>query len=159
MSFTRLYDDLDHIKQNVNYSKNICDYMLNKPGNGLTPSYMDDPFIRIQEWGGNLRTNTINIDSDLKGLTRPINNRDGIAEQNYQKHSVSSSKINYPTDNTSTDQSRATHPAWEYREKTQMPLDNNALINENQKHTFIPFQTNQHSRILEKDLYEKKHNM
>ena len=35
-------------------SNNICDYMLNKPGNGITPSYFDDPFIRLQQWGGNL---------------------------------------------------------------------------------------------------------
>ena len=41
MSFTRQFDDLEHIK-NVRQSNNICDYMLNKPGNGMSPSYFDD---------------------------------------------------------------------------------------------------------------------
>ena len=153
MSFTRQFDDLEHIKKNARQSNNICDYMLNKPGNGVSPSYFDDPFIRLQQWGGNLRTNTINVNSDLKGLTRRINNSDCLEKQQYDKRSVHSNKINYPTQYKHTDQSRATHPVWEYRDLEQVDMTDLTIDNP-QNHVFIPFQTDVNSRILEKDNYD-----
>ena len=49
--------------------------MLNMPGNGAKPSYTEDPYIRPQKWGANLRSvvngSAIDIDNDL---TRRPNN-------------------------------------------------------------------------------------
>ena len=53
---------------NVCYTKLLRRWILNVPGNGADPCYMEDPQIIIQKWGGNLRTNTINLESDLRGV-------------------------------------------------------------------------------------------
>ena len=75
MSFTRFYDDPCRIEKQLQESTGTGRYMLNVPGNmGDNPCYMEDPYIRAQKWGGNLRTNTINLESDLMGLSRNLNN-------------------------------------------------------------------------------------
>ena len=47
--------------------------MLNVPGNGSKPCYIENPSCRLQKWGGNLMTNCINLESDLIGLSRNLN--------------------------------------------------------------------------------------
>jgi len=108
---------------------------------------MNDPQIRMQQWGGNLRTNAMNLESDLMGLTRPLT-RD-CDKNNFQKQAVSSDKMVYPECNPLTDESRVTNPAWWYRDLEQnhryiLPLNP-------QENTCIPFQNNLSTRILEKD--------
>ena len=73
MASTRFYYDSCRTIKSLQQSTDPGRYMLNVPGNGDKPAYMEDPHIRIQKWGGNLRTNTINLESDLKGITRPLN--------------------------------------------------------------------------------------
>ena len=82
MSFTRFHDDKSRIEKQLQESTGLGKYMINVPGNGDKPHYMEDPFIRMQKWGGNLQTNTINLESDLRGLTRQIN-RDHIKKNSY----------------------------------------------------------------------------
>ena len=60
MSFTRFHDDPCRINKQLQESTDPGRYMLNVPGNGDKPYYIEDPYIRIQGWGANLRTNTIN---------------------------------------------------------------------------------------------------
>jgi len=156
MSFTRIHDDPNRIKKQMETLTNAGRYALNAPGNGLSPCYMEDPYMRMQKWGGNLRTNTINIESDLKGLTRAINNRDCISKHEFKQNSVSSSSIQYPTCQSFTEQTRATHPAWEVRDKEQsrwcyLHEDPQSMTKIN-----MPFNSYQSSRILEKDIYDKK---
>ena len=47
-------------------------YILNVPGNGSKPCFMNDPQLRLQKWGANLKSvvngGPIDIDSDLVGL-------------------------------------------------------------------------------------------
>jgi hypothetical protein len=93
----------------------------------------------------------VNLESDLKGMTRGLN-RDCLGKNQYTKHSVSSQKVEYPvcTDLT-TDQSRVTHPAWMVRDLEQVdwyypPLNP-------QENTCLPFQNNLSTRILEKDFF------
>ena len=74
MSFTRFHDDPCRIEKQLQESTGTGKYMLNVPGNGSKPCFMEDPFIRMQKWGANLQTNSINLESDLKGLTRKLNN-------------------------------------------------------------------------------------
>ena len=46
--------------------------MLNVPGNGDKPSYFEDPFIRLQNWGGNLMTNPVDLESNLMGINKRL---------------------------------------------------------------------------------------
>lgn len=148
MSFTRFHDDPCRIRKQLQESTGMGRYMLNVPGNGEKPCFMDDPFIRLQKWGANLRTNTINLESDLMGLSRS-SNRDCIKENGYLNNSVKSSRIQYPVCLPSTEQPRATHPAWTARDLEQvnwwsLPLDP-------QENTCMPFQNNLSTRIIQKD--------
>ena len=153
MAFTRFHDDPCRINKQLQESTGIGRYMLNVPGNGSKPLYMDDPFIRMQKWGGNLMTNTINLESDLFGLSRNIN-RDDIKTNDYKLNAVKTEKQEYTSVNPYTDQSRATHPAWEYRDLEQpnwsiLPLNP-------QENTCFTFQNNLSTRILEKDTFVAK---
>jgi hypothetical protein len=127
---------------------------LNVPGNGAKPCYIEDPQIIIQKWGANLRTNTINLESDLRGVNKPLS-RDCLGKDNYQNYNVPNEAIQYPTcNNLFTDQSRATNPAWWYRDLEQVdwyypPLNP-------QENTCLPFQNNLSTRILEKDYFTPK---
>jgi hypothetical protein len=153
MAFTRFHDDPCRINKQLQESTGLGRYMLNVPGNGSKPLYMDDPFIRMQKWGGNLMTNTINLESDLFGLSR-IMNRDDIQSNDYKINAVKTSQPTYQSAPAYTDQSRATHPAWEFRDLEQtkwgiLPLDPQA-------NTCFAFQNNLSTRILEKDIFVAK---
>lgn len=153
MSFTRFHDDPCRIKKQMQESTGPGKYMLNMPGNGNKPCFMEDPYIRLQQWGANLRTNTINLESDLLGLTRP-NNNDCIEKNIYKLHNVNSKPISYPSCLPMTDQSRTTHPAWTTRDLEQvnwyiLPLDP-------QENTCIPFHNNLNTRLIERDNFVPK---
>jgi hypothetical protein len=153
MAFTRFHDDPCRIKKQLQESTGAGRYMLNVPGNGDKPTFMEDPFIRMQKWGANLMTNTINLESDLRGLTRSMN-RDCRDENEYTSKAVKSSQIQYPSMNPVTEQPRATHPAWTARDLEQvnwyiLPLDP-------QENTCFPFQNNLSTRILNKDSFVSK---
>ena len=68
MSFTRFHDDKHRVKKQVEESIYAGDYFINTPGPGVDLPYLEDPQIRLQKWGGNLRTNTISLENDLRGL-------------------------------------------------------------------------------------------
>ena len=152
MAFTRFNYDECRTKKQLQQSTEPGRWILNVPGNGTYPYYFEDPQIIIQKWGGNLRTNSINLESSLKNINRPLN-RDIFNKDNYKNYDVINNKIDYPNNNTFyTEQSRATHPAWWFREKQQtnyyfLPI--NPQIN-----TCIPFHNNLSTRILEKDYYK-----
>jgi hypothetical protein len=154
MANTRFfYDDCRTIKQ-LQQSTDPGRWILNVPGNGSNPCYIEDPQIIIQKWGANLRTNTINLESDLLGVNR-VASRDCLGKDNYKKFNVPNEPIQYPTcNNLFTDQSRATNPAWWYRDVEQVdwyypPLNP-------QENTCLPFQNNLSTRILEKDYFTPK---
>ena len=71
MAFTRFHDDSARIKKQVEESSFVGRYMLNTPGPGDNLPFFEDPQLRLQKWGANLKTNTVNMESDLLGLTRP----------------------------------------------------------------------------------------
>ena len=150
MSFTRFHDDPCRIEKQLQELTGPGRYCLNVPGNGENPCFMEDPFIRLQGWGANLRTNTIDLDSDLRGLSRTLN-RDCIPDNGYIEHETKSDKIQYPSCQPMTEQPRATHPAWTARDLEQvdwytLPLDPQANV-------CIPFANNLSTRILEKDYF------
>ena len=154
MASTRFYYDESRTKKQLQQSTGPGRWILNVPGNGANPSYMEDPHIISQKWGGNLRTNTINLESDLLGVNRQIG-RDCLGKDDYKSYAVPNEPIRYPSSNALfTEQSRAIAPAWMVRDKEQVdwyypPLNP-------QENTCMPFLNNLNTRILEKDYFTPK---
>ena len=154
MAFTRFkYDDC-RTKKALQQATDPGRYILNVPGNGANPSYIEDPYLRIQKWGANLRTNTINLESELRGVNRQLN-RDCLGKDNYPNYNVPNQAIQYPSCKIlTTEQSRATNPAWWYRDLEQPNWDYPQL--NPQANVCYPFQSNLSTRILEKDYFTPK---
>jgi len=129
-------------------------YSIDVPGNGVNPCYIEDPQIRVQKWGANLRTNSINLESELLGYDRDVS-RDCLGKDEYDKTNVKSEKVSYPNCNVIfTNQPRTSHPAWMVRDLEQVdwyypPLDP-------QMNVCIPFENNLSTRIIEKDYFTPK---
>ena len=154
MSFTRFSYDEARVRKDLQQSTDPGRYMLNVPGPADNTKYIESPFIRLQGFADNIRTNSTNIESDLKGLTRNLN-RDSVDNNDYKQKEVHSKKINYNEDKSIwTDQSRTTHPAWTYKDLTQQR--NEYLFFNPQDHTSLPFQNSLSTRILEKDYFKQK---
>ena len=115
MSFTRFHDDPHRIKKQIEESSFAGRYMLNTPGPGEELPFFEDAQVRLQHWGANLQNNTVALESDLRGLTRPLN-RDLTDENNYQKQSVYSAPNYYHSSQPFIQESRASHPAWMYKD-------------------------------------------
>lgn len=148
MSFTRFHDDPYRIQKQVSESTFAGRYSLNTPGPGDNLPFIEDPQIRLQFWGANVRTNNTNIESDLHGLTRKLN-RDIL---NYKSNAVRNDFIFYPEENkTMIQESRATHPAWGYR-NIEIPRWEEPFLNP-QANIEKKFYNNIQTRILEKDYF------
>ena len=152
MAFTRFHDDPARIKKQLQESTFVGRYQLDTPGQGTRLPFLEDPNIRLQKWGANLRDNTVQFESELFGLTRPLN-RDSI-ESNYQLNqtpmSITPSSY-YSSENPFIEESRATHPAWMFRDLEQPRWETpflNPLANLEK-----PFHENIQTRILEKDSF------
>jgi hypothetical protein len=154
MACTRFKYDDARTKKALQQSTDPGRWIINVPGNGSDMCYMEDPQIIIQKWGANLRTNTINLESDLKCVNRHIS-RDCLGKDNYTNYNVPNQAINYPTcTDLTTSQSRATNPAWWYRDLEQVDWGYPPL--NPQVNTCLPFQSNLSTRILEKDYFTPK---
>ena len=154
MAFTRFkYDDC-RTKKSLQQATDPGRWILNVPGNGDTPCFMEDPHIIPQKWGGNLRTNTIHLESELRGVSRPLN-KDCLGKDEYAHYNVPSQAIQYPSCSAlTTEQSRATNPAWWYRDAPQQDWSYPPL--NPQANVCMPFQSNLSTRILEKDYFTPK---
>ena len=154
MAFTRYYDDSCRIEKQLQQSTDPCRWIMNVPGNGNSPDYMSDPHIRIQTWGGNLMSNSVNLESELRGYTKPIS-RDCLGKDEYTQFRVPTERISYPSNSVLyTEESRAIMPAWTARDLEQprwefLPLNP-------QENTCFSFQNNLSTRILEKEYYVPK---
>ena len=158
MSFTRFNYDPCRTKKLLEESTGPGRYMLNKPGWGDKPCFFSDPQIRMQEWGTNLRRvpggAPIDIDSDLLGITRPLS-KDCSKKEFPFAGVVFSMKKEYPTcGNEITSQSRATHPAFLYRDLEQS--NRYPLFLNPQENVCMPFQNNLNTQLLERDNFTPK---
>ena len=153
MAFSRFHDDEARIKKQLEESTFQGRYFLNVPGPGMDLSFHEDPQIRLQKWGANLHNNTVNIESDLQGLSRK-NNRDLPKYNNYKSFSANSSQQNYKVEKPSVEESRASHPAWMYR-ALEHPRWETPFFNP-QNDLERNFDHNIHTRILEKDRFVPK---
>lgn len=153
MSFTRFHDDPHRIKKQLEETSFTGRYMLNTPGPGMDLPFMEDPHLRLQKWGANLQTNTVNLESDLIGLTRR-NNRDNIDLNQYTQSKASSSQQTYRAQQPMVEESRASHPAWVYKDLEQNRWEQPFLNPLNGLDKQFP--NNIQSRIIEKDNFKPK---
>jgi hypothetical protein len=150
MSFTRFHDDPFRIQKQLQQSTDPGRYMVNVPGNGTKPCFMLDPYMRMQKWGGNLMTDSVNLESKLMGIDRKLD----FDCTKYDDKPVRSKRIVYPECVPFTEQPRATHPAWTARD---LPQDHSYILPLNpQENTCFTFHNNLSTRILEKDNFVPK---
>jgi hypothetical protein len=150
MAFTRFHDDPYRIQKRIEETTFGCNYTINTPGPGLDLPFVEDTQIRMQKWGANLQTNTVNLESDLFGLTRTLN-RDLVGFNDYRLNRADTNRINYPKTSPIVDESRSTHPAWMYRDLEQSRWENPILNPQNDIE--LKFNNNIQTRILEKDYH------
>lgn len=159
MAFTRFNYDECRTKKILQESTGPGRYILNTPGNGCKPCFINDPQIRMQGWGANLRSvpggAPIDINSDLLGITRRLTK--SCKNSIFPNAGVVYSKTNrYPVCKAPiTDQSRATNPSWQTVEKeinNRYPLFLNP-----QENVCMAFHNNLNTRNLERDNFVPKY--
>jgi len=151
MAFTRFHDDPIRIKKQLQETTGTGRYQLDRPGNGLSMPFFEDPHVRLQRWGANLRNNTTDLESDFMGITRKLTH-DVV---DYQSKTPNTTVFtSYDTQEAFVDESRATHPAWMFKDLEQSRFD--FLLHDYQSKTEIPFENNANTRIIEKDLFLQK---
>ena len=158
MSFTRFNYDQARTFKKIQESTGPGRYLLNTPdvvpkGYKL-PLYCDDPHIRLQGWGANLRKNektgsTIDIDSYLLGY----NNFNTLDYK--QNPTIETNELKTQKTAQFTDESRATNPPREYR-VVKIDRINNLYEVDDQRHHYMPFTNNVDSRELAKKEYLHK---
>lgn len=142
MASTRITNDPGRIMVKLQQSTDQGNWVIDVPGNGSKPCFISDPHIRIQKFGANRQTNTIDLESELKGINRRLSN------------GVNTKSISYPTcSHLTTDQSRTSDPAWTLREISSVPQ--NFLFLNPQENCAFAFENNLSTRILEKDYFRR----
>ena len=151
MAFTRFKDDPARVNKYLEETTSIGKYHLNTPGNGLDNPYIDDSHIILQKWGANLHSNSLLVENELRNLNRPLSR-----DLNTYKR-IDSTPYQFPVKNFNIDESRASIPAWTFRDKDVNRFDYPLNETQNNKSMTIPFQKNLQTRILEKDFYTSKY--
>lgn len=151
MAFTRFHDDPARIKKQLEESTFLGRYQLNRPGPGMDLPFVEDPHIRLQQWGANLHKNTVDFESDLRGLTRTLT-RDHIEHNHYKGQEITPTyPQHYASAKPFVEESRSSHPAWMYRDLEQSQWETPFL--DPQANLEKPFHNNVQTRILEKDYF------
>ena len=149
MSFTRFYDDPARIQKRLDLSTFEGRYQLNRPGPGTNMPFMEDPNLRLQSWGANLQTNTVNLESYLRNMTRKLN-RDFVDVNEYKQHAAHSNPIRqYESQDPFVEESRASHPAWAYRVCSIDRFEQPIIVP--QQNLERPFLNNVQTRILRRN--------
>ena len=98
--------------------------------------------------------NMVNVETMLRNSHVKLN-RDNINQNEYKQNSLKTTPIrSVNVSQTITNETRTTHPVFEYREK--QTHRQNILLKDPQRNVFIPFQNNLDTNILEKDYYNLK---
>ena len=157
MAFTRFHDDPVRIQKQLQESTYLGRYQLNTPGPGIHLPFMEDPHVRLQTWGANLQNNTVDLESSLRSLGRPLN-RDLIHENNYKNKSTKLAESRLQLGGFSVlqpyvEQSRASQPAWMFKELEQSKWEIPWINPQSLTHLETPFQKDLSTRLLERDHY------
>jgi hypothetical protein len=148
MAFTRFHDDPDRIYKQVQEATYTGMYQLNTPGPGLNLPFSEEAQLRLQRWGANFDYKMISQENDLRGQTRHLN-KDYIDVNDYKKYEKLPSIPNYSTETPYVEESRASHPAWMYKDLEQ-PRWETPFLNP-QNNLERPFLYDIQTRILEKN--------
>lgn len=154
MSFTRFNYDEARVFKKMQESTGPGRYCLNTPDvipkGEKYPLYSEDPHIRLQGWGANLRESLTMLDVDSYLLGHYNKNT-----MDYNKNPEIKTNI-IVTDNTPqfTDETRATHPARDYRSVEVKRFE--YLFENPQNHYKMPFANNIDSIELAKKEYLHK---
>jgi hypothetical protein len=157
MALTRYNYDECRTKKLLQESTGPGRYMLNKPGNvdsSGKPCFYNDPYIRMQQWGANLAENPIDIWSELDGRTRRKTkycNKNEFPNVGKIEKPIMTKIFGEKVKECDvyTQQSRASHPAWQYRHLEQTRWEY-PLLNP-QENVCKTFQNNIDTRLVERD--------
>jgi len=152
MAFTRFHDDPVRIQKQLDESTFSGRYMLNRPGQGIHMPFQADAQLRLQAWGANITTNIIPLESDFRGLSRRLC-RDHPDLNQHESFKQSVEQKTYGEANPFIEESRASHPAWMYRDLEQPRWEMPWINPQAPVHTEMHFPNNIQTRILEKDYY------
>lgn len=110
-------------------------YQIQTPGqNGYVP-YFSDINIRLQKWGGNMRTNTFELEAALQGRNRGPISGGGIRPE----VQVESQPLPCGTsDFQFTTHARIVDPAWDLRDKPITRWDTSLVRPRNANELFAP---------------------
>lgn len=149
MSFTRFKDDDARIYHNTQASRNVGNYFLYAPGQGTDLPFFADSQLRMQKWGANLHTDTTNLESELRGINRPLTKYD-TAE--YLANPISAHQpMTFRETTEHVLESRASHPAWMYKDQDHTRWET-PFFNP-QANLEKGFNDNINTRMLETDFY------
>jgi len=148
MAFTRYHDDAARIRKGLEISTFSCNYTLDTPGPGIQVPFLEDSQMRLQKWGANMCSDSTNLESEFRGLGRPLNHD----VKTYQDYPIYKGyQISFPSSDVHVEESRVSHPAWMFRDLEQTRWEV-PLINR-QAHAILPFDDPIQTRILAKDNY------
>lgn len=151
--FTSFKNDSVRIAKQMEISSFPGRYSLETPGPGLDLPFCEDAQIRIQHFGANRCKQMTNIESNLFGLNRKLS-RDSIETNNYAAYAPTLESIRlYRIEEPYVLESRASHPAWLYRDLEQSRWERPWL--NPQANLEKPFMSDIQTRILEKDYYSE----
>ena len=145
MSFTRFHDDSARIKKQLQESTDQGNYWLQTPGPRLAVPFLEDPHVRLQKWGANMRTNTANLNSDLLGINRKLTH-DVVTYSS--KTPITMANVYPVMETVIVNESRATHPAWMFRDLEQRRWDTS--FHNVQDHVETPFPNLISTRFVER---------
>lgn len=154
MAFTRFHDDICRINKQVEESTGAGRYIFGTPGPGSHVAFETNPYYRLQKYGANLTTNSLNVETDLLGMTRPIS-RDCY---NYKKNAVPYQNISTDlgTQHSNVEESRSVLPAYMILDKDITKYNFTDLYRDAQKGAKSDmFYSNNSSRVQTKEVYEK----
>jgi len=155
MAETRFYDDPFRIQKRLELAQGPGHYYLNVPGPGTDIPLEEDVHLRMQRWGANMMTNTVNLESDLLGITRGINRHSSDAIQ-YDVAKPHTNPVSFPLHNPFVEESRASHPAWMYKDLEHSHWSFPQLNPQNLATIEKPFSYDLQTRILQRDIQDEQ---
>lgn len=148
--FSRFHDDPARIRKQMSQSTYMGRYFLNTPGQGTDLPFMEDPQIRLQYWGGNLYSNPVLLEGELRGIDKKLG-RDYLEPYHHQNNTSKSQPNTYRSLVPFIDESRTSCPAWTFRDLEISRWEPPFLNPQNGLEK--PFLENIQTRIIEKDSY------
>lgn len=156
MADTTFHNDYARIiKYNIETS-DIARYIFDVPGNlnGDVSHHCSDPHLRLQGTGSKLKTDMVDLESELRCMNRPLN-RDNVMLNNYK----SARKLHldlpltYKNDKI-TEESHLTAPAWKSRDVIVEQDPGFLIYNPQENGIFHSFRNGLDTRQMERDYYD-----